>query len=122
MEEQEVKALIQKELVEIEENYVPEKIYWQRTVRMIVIIASMMISLLGGMIAWGFKISTEVTNNTQARRDFERRLDNIESDNKKIIENYNNVAENQKEVLSHQQKLSRKLDVLIDKAGARYSE
>lgn len=122
MEDQEVKALIKKELESIDENYVSEKVYWQRNVRMIIIITSMMMGIFGSIIAWGFKISTEVTNNTQSRHDSERRIGTIEADYKKILENYSTVADNQKEVLTHQQKLSRKLDALIDKAGARYSE
>ena len=122
MDEQEVKGLILKELVSFEEDFVSEKVYWQRTVRMIIVLVSMLLGLFGGMIGWGFNWSTEVTNNTQWRRDADRRMETIEHEQNLIIQNYKEVGENQKEVLSQTTKVSRKLDALIDKAGARYRE
>lgn len=122
MEEQEVIKVVKKELLEFEESYVTEKVYWQRTVRMIVIVVSMVMSLVGGIVAYGFKTSTEVTNNTQGRRDIERRMDSIERQHAVMMDNYNTVAKNQNEVLDASNRLSRKLDILIDRAGVKYRD
>jgi len=122
MDEQELKEFIAKELLEFEQSYVSEKVYWQRTVRMIVIIVSMVTGLFGGIIAYGFKTSAEVTNNTQGRRDIERRMDVIERQHAAMSENYRIVADNQKEVLDATSRLSRKMDVLIDRSGAKYRD
>jgi len=115
MEEQEVKGLIQKQVESCDEKYVLEKIYWQRTVRMIVAIVSLLITLFGGIIAWGFKTSTEVTNNTQGRRDLERRIDIVERQYSILHENNEILVDNQKRVLESSDRLGRKLDVLIDR-------
>jgi hypothetical protein len=123
MEEQELKEVIQKQQVEsCDERYVLEKVYWQRTVKMLVMIVSLLITLSGGIIAWGFKTSAEVTNNTQGRREIERRISDIESFYRIANENYSNVAKNQLEALQYSQRLSRKLDILIERAGAKYLE
>jgi hypothetical protein len=122
MEENEVKGLIKAQSGSCDDKYVQEKVYWQRTVKMIVVVISMLLGLSGGMIAWGFKVSTELTNNTQGRHELERRMEVFERQNAVVLEQYDNVAKNQQEVLTYTKRLSGKLDVLIDRAGAKYRE
>lgn len=122
MEENEVKGLIQTQSTSCDERYVQEKVYWQRTVKMIVVVVSMLLGISGSIVAWGFSISTELTNNTQGRHELERRMDAYERQNAAMLEQYENVAKNQQEVLTYSKRLSSKLDVLIDRAGAKYHE
>jgi len=119
MEEQDIRNIVAKELLDFDEKYVQEKVYWQRTVRMIVVVSSMLLSLFGGLIAWGFNVSNSVTNNTQGRRDLERRMDVIERQHTAMMDNYNVVVKNQAEVIAASNKLCRKLDLIMDKVGAR---
>ena len=117
--EQEVRDLIDKQSLACDERYVLEKVYWKRTVKMIVIMIGMFTGLLGTMIGYSFKMSTEVTNNTQGRRDQDRRLNIMERQNEVILKSHDDLVENQKEVLFYQTRLGKKLDVLIDRSGGR---
>lgn len=116
----EVRDLMRKQGVSCDEKYVLEKAYWLRTVRMLVVAISLFTGLLGSMIAFAFTWSNEVTNNTQGRRDLERRIDVVERQNAVILDNHEDLAENQKDVLYHQERLGKKLDILINRSGGRY--
>jgi len=115
----EVRDLIHKQELECDERYVLEKVYWQRTVRVLVVAITLFTGLLGSMIGLSFKWSNEVTNNTQGRRELERRINVVERQNSVILENHDDLAENQKNVLYHQERLGKKLDILIDRSGRR---
>jgi len=119
---QEVRNLVNKQTLVCDDRYVLETVYWKRTVKMIIIVIGMFTGLLGTMIGYSFKVSTEVTNNTQGRRDIDRRISVVERQNDVILKNHDNLADNQKEVLFHQNRLGKKLDVLIDRAGIRYKD
>lgn len=112
----EVRNLIQKQELECDDKYVLEKVYWQRTVRMLVVTITLFTTLLGSIIGLTFKWSNEVTNNTQGRRDLERRINVVERQNAVILENQDKVAENQENVLHHQERLHKKLDYLISRS------
>lgn len=117
MEEQEVLKLIKEQCAKCDEKYVLEHVFWHRIVRMIVIVITMLMTTFAGLIAWGFKTSTEITNNTQGRRDLERRIDVIERQNTIILQNHDILAKNQQTVLDQQTRLIKKLDILIDRDG-----
>lgn len=119
MEEHEIEGLIKNQSLACDDKYVQEKIYWERTVRMIVIVVGMLLTLSGGVVAWGFKVSTEVTNNTQSHKDLERRFEAYERQNAALLEQYATVVKNQQEVLSYSKKLNDKLDILINRSGNR---
>ena len=117
--QQDIKALMDSQAKACEEKFVLEKVYWQRTVKMITVIVSILLGISGGAIAWGFSTSAAVTNNTSGRRDLERRIDVVERQNAIILQSHASLAENQEKVIGYQERLIKKLDILIDRSGGK---
>jgi len=120
--QQDIKALMDSQANACEEKFVLEKVYWQRTVKMITIIVSILLGISGGAIAWGFSTSAAVTNNTQGRRDLERRMDVVDRQNAVILHNHDDLLKNQDKVIEYQEKLIKKLDILIRRSNANVDE
>jgi len=115
MEEKDLKEAIQKQSQSCDEKYVLEKAYWQRGLKALIVALGVFLSVMGGIVAWGFATAHDVNNNTQGRHALEQRIEIVDRQNTNILQNHETLAENQKQILEQQERLIKKLDLLIDR-------